>query len=56
MLTKNDLQQIGGVVETKLMPIKKKLNVLHKDVHSFVDYFDKRLTKVEKDVKVLQQQ
>lgn len=32
MLTKNDLNQISGLLDTKLEPIKKDINSLKKDV------------------------
>lgn len=41
-------------IDTALKPIKKKLNKVHKDLHSFVDHFDKRLTTAEKNIKILQ--
>ena len=45
--------QIKPVIREELSPIKKKLDKLHKDVHTFVDHFDNRLTKIEQDVKIL---
>lgn len=59
MLTKNDLQQIRRAVQEEVhietQPIKQKLNKVAKDLDTVIDHFDKRITKVEKDVKVLQQ-
>ena len=47
---------VRPIIQEELKPVKKKLDKLHKDFHSFVDHFDKRLTKVEVDVKTLKQQ
>lgn len=62
VLTKNDLQQIKLIVDTsidsklevRLKPIKKQLSKVQKDLDTVVVHFDKRLTKAEKDVKILQ--
>lgn len=55
---KQDISTLKGDVFTLKKgqkSIKRKLDTLHKDFHSFVDHSDKRLTKVEQDVKKLQQ-
>lgn len=44
MLTKNDLSQIGNVVDEKLEPVKKDLTVLRKDVK----YLKKKVNRIDR--------
>jgi len=64
MLTKNDLNQISGLLDTKLEPIKKDINSLKKDVkqikndqNTMLDLLDKeqmqqrkRIVRLEEEV------
>lgn len=58
MLTKSDLNQIGGVIDEKLEPIKKDLKYLKKKVNRIdktvsltVKNYDERDVKLERRVK-----
>lgn len=49
MLTKNDLQQIGIVIDEKLKPVKRDITILTKDVSTL----KKDVAQTRTDVKVL---
>lgn len=54
MLTKNDLQQIREVVreevKVELKPVKRKLNVVEKDLHYIIGKFDTRIVENQREI------
>jgi hypothetical protein len=51
MLTKNDLQQIGTVIDQKLKPIHQKIDKIDKKLDTTISYFDTVTTKHQKRLK-----
>lgn len=50
MLTKTDLQQIRGVVQEEISPLKKSLTKIEKKLDKTIDYFDNAHLSLKKRV------
>lgn len=54
MLTQQDLQNVRGLIQEELKPVKKKLNRIEKDVHYVAEDFDEKITANERTIQKLQ--
>ena len=51
MLTKQDLNAIGGLVEEKLIPVRKDIKKIQKTLDFTIDHFDKNNIKIVENVR-----
>ncbi|HCR35649.1 hypothetical protein A2130_01005 [Candidatus Woesebacteria bacterium GWC2_33_12] len=54
MLTKQDLNAIGGLVEEKLIPVRKDIKKIQKTLDFTIDHFDKNNIKIVENVRDIQ--
>jgi hypothetical protein len=47
-LTDNDLDRIGGVVDSKLQPLKRDVRKIKKDVSVVLDFLDRKDVELER--------